>query len=154
MFHILELVMNDKDFLLKKEQEYINRLKPEYNISHYTEANMRGMKHSEESKLKMSIKAKGRIAWNKGIKSIHFSQRTEFKKGQIGFWTGKKRMNMTGENNPMFNNHVPTKPKNGKIINCFHCGKEIYKSRNELKNTKSGLLFCSNECSNYKRILN
>lgn len=33
-------------------------------------------------------------------KGKHFSPRTEFKKGEPGFWLGKKRPNMSGSNAP------------------------------------------------------
>lgn len=43
---------------------------------------MKGRHHTEESKLKISNAHKGKVVWNKGLKGIHLSPETEFKKGQ------------------------------------------------------------------------
>jgi group I intron endonuclease len=56
IFGILEYC--PKEFLLIKEQYYIDTLKPEYNIRKFAENNL-GLKYSEESKRKMSESAKG-----------------------------------------------------------------------------------------------
>jgi very-short-patch-repair endonuclease len=56
-----------------------------------------GKHHSEESKKKNSEANKGKIPWNKGKKGMHFSQKTEFKKGQTSPRKGKK----TGKPSPM-----------------------------------------------------
>lgn len=45
---------------------------------------------------------KGHAPWNKGIKKRTNTGRTHFKKGE-GFWTGKKRPNMSGKNHPRWN---------------------------------------------------
>lgn len=60
----------------------------------------KGSKHSEETLKRISEKKKGNIPWNKGIEwpqmrgnqyaKGHAQNRTTFKKGQIGYWTGKK----------------------------------------------------------------
>ena len=34
--------------------------------------------------------------------------------------------------------------KRGKLVNCFTCSKEVYKSLEDIKNSKSGNFFCSN----------
>jgi len=39
------------------------------------------------------------------VKGKHPSIETEFKKGNKGFWLGKKRLNMTGKNHPMYGKH-------------------------------------------------
>lgn len=36
--------------------------------------------------------------------------------------------------------------KNGKKVNCFVCGKEVYKQLKALDNSKSGNYFCSKSC--------
>ena len=36
--------------------------------------------------------------------------------------------------------------RNGKIVNCFTCGKEVYKSKEKLKRSKSKKYFCSKSC--------
>jgi group I intron endonuclease len=41
---------------IDREQYYINKLRPEYNILNYAASSL-GFKHSEETKLKMSIKS-------------------------------------------------------------------------------------------------
>lgn len=43
---------------------------------------------SKETRLKMSLSRKGRIPWNKGKKGV-----------QKGYWAGKKRPEISGENN-------------------------------------------------------
>jgi hypothetical protein len=48
-----------REDLLKKEQDYIDGLKPEYNILKTTISSL-GLKHTEEAKLKMSKLALGR----------------------------------------------------------------------------------------------
>lgn len=88
----------------------------------------KGGKMSIESRMKLSEARKGkhlgRIPWNKNKKGIHLSSASEFKKGmtpwnkgeklsrehcenlskshqgQIGFFKGKKRPELTGENHP------------------------------------------------------
>jgi len=67
--------------------------------------------HSPETKAKISQSKKGQrcsvktefkkgfTPWNKGIKKRTNTGKTHFKKG-VGFWTGKKRPNMSGTNNP------------------------------------------------------
>ena len=45
--------------------------------------------------------AKGRIPWNKGIKT-GIIPKSAFKKGDEGYWLGKKREHMSGENHHMW----------------------------------------------------
>lgn len=45
----------------------------------------------------------------------------------------------------------------GKIVKCDYCGKEVYKTRLELKRSKSGKFFCNRSCAcswanKYKRV--
>jgi hypothetical protein len=37
--------------------------------------------------------------------------------------------------------------KNGKIVKCYICKKEVYKKRKNIEGSKSGKLFCSKRCS-------
>lgn len=50
----------------------------------------KGVKLSKRTIAKIKVSLKGRKAWNEGIKGIHFSPRTEFKKGMIAPNKGKK----------------------------------------------------------------
>lgn len=60
-FSIIEFC--EKESLLKREQYYLDIIKPEYNISISSTAPMAGRKHSSETLEKL----KGREVWNKGI---------------------------------------------------------------------------------------
>ena len=51
----------DKSIVIAREQYYIDRLKPEYNISLIAGASMGGRKHSEESIQKISNRMKANI---------------------------------------------------------------------------------------------
>jgi group I intron endonuclease len=67
-FEVLEEC--DTEFLLEREQYYIDVLKPEYNLRQIAESN-RGWKMPEHAKQKLSIKNKGRSVISKeGRKSI------------------------------------------------------------------------------------
>ena len=55
---------------------------------------MSGLKHSEETKRKMSLASKGRQK-----SEAHRKHLSEAFKGRKGYWTGKKRLSMTGKNN-------------------------------------------------------
>ena len=55
----------------------------------------------------MTILKKDQIPWNKGLKGV-----------QKGYWTGKKRLSMTGDKHPNW--------KGGKVFpNCRVCGKQL-----------------------------
>lgn len=60
-FHILEYVEPSK--CLEIEQFYLKNLNPKYNISKDANSPMKGRKHSDKTKIKMS----GKIPWNVGI---------------------------------------------------------------------------------------
>ena len=60
-FCILEIMSDISDYELRlKEQNYINIFKPQYNFRLVTKSN-KGLKHSEETKAKMSKSQTGRI---------------------------------------------------------------------------------------------
>jgi len=65
VFIIVELCF--PEFMTAREQYYINKLKPWFNISKIADSRL-GCKHSEETKRKMSKAAKGRISNRKGVK--------------------------------------------------------------------------------------
>lgn len=37
--------------------------------------------------------------------------------------------------------------KTGKILNCEECGKNVYRTKSDIKKSKSGLFFCNKSCS-------
>ncbi len=72
-----------------------------------------GKKRSEETKKKISIAKIGHTPWNKGLKGVMpnpwnkgkktgIIPKSVFKKGNKGYWLGKKRLDMIGENHPMW----------------------------------------------------
>ena len=74
------------DLLLWYEQQFIDKLKPEYNISKYAGSPMRGRKHSRITKEKMSLATVGRkypqfeASWkNPYYKGKHLSDSTKEK---------------------------------------------------------------------------
>lgn len=69
------------------------------------------------------------IPWNKDLKGIHLSPKSEFKKGQRGYWTGKERLDIRG------------RKKIAKTI-CFYCEKELILQPNQIRNRN----FCNREC--------
>lgn len=77
------MVCNTND-LIKNEQVFIDREKPEYNILKKA-GSLIGFKHTEESKIKMSDSAKGRTFTD------------EFKEKMRILFTGKKRDKSIGE---------------------------------------------------------
>ena len=58
VFEIVEKC--DSQFLLEREQFYLDTLKPEFNISKFASSFFKGMKHSEEAKDKIRKKNSGR----------------------------------------------------------------------------------------------
>ena len=53
------LLLNKKDNLIIKEQEYLDTLCPEYNLAYKAGASMKGKRHTNETKKKMSNSSKG-----------------------------------------------------------------------------------------------
>ncbi len=75
------------------------------------------------------------IPWNKGIKGIHLSPKTEFKKNHL-VNLGRIRLDMRGENNPKWVEKIKRK--------CAFCKKKLFLAPNQVRNrTRS---FCSREC--------
>jgi len=73
----------------------------------------------------------------KSLKGKSVSPKTGFKKGQVGYWNGKKRPNMVGKKNGLW--------KGGpKKVHCRVCGKEVLRYPSELKNGR--IIFCSCKC--------
>lgn len=61
VFDVIESVVSDKHVLVEREQWYIDFFKPELNICRKVELPRTGIKHSEETKLKMSISRRNQI---------------------------------------------------------------------------------------------
>jgi group I intron endonuclease len=76
IFIIIELCF--PEFLTAREQFYINKLNPFFNICKIAGSSL-GRKHSEKSKKKISEVKKGSIPWNKGKTGL-----------QISWFKGKK----------------------------------------------------------------
>lgn len=76
---------------------------------------LKGNKHRKGKKPSNAFK-KGHIPWNKGLKGIHLSPNSEFKKGRIGkrysIGTIKERIDKNGEKR----NYIKTKEPNTWII--------------------------------------
>lgn len=70
-------------FLLIREQYYLNILKPYFNINLFAEGSWLGHKHSDESKIKISKSKMGNIPWNKGKKIYPLSKLTKEKLSKI-----------------------------------------------------------------------
>jgi group I intron endonuclease len=64
---LLEENVHNRETLNQKEQEYIQNLKPRYNMTQGGDG-VNGIRHSEETKLKISQSHKNRTPWNKGMK--------------------------------------------------------------------------------------
>jgi len=81
------------------------------------------------------IKRNARGQFVQGIRS---NRKGEFRKGNKGFWLGKKRPNMSGKNNWKWTDKITRKT-------CLHCGKVFFVRGNG----KRGLerKFCSHPCS-------
>ena len=98
-------------FLVIREQYYIDTLKPFFNSSPTASSNF-GSKWSDESKKKLSEKTMGRIPWNKGMKgkkmSIEFCRHrselmkgNKLNKGKHWNWTDEQKEKwLNGDKNP------------------------------------------------------
>ena len=98
VFEIIEHVEN-VEVLLEKEQEYIDKLKPAYNISPVSKSQL-GYKHTKEAKEKISKSSKGRRKGHKVSEETR-KKMSESRKNRklspkqyevfVGYWKGKKR---------------------------------------------------------------
>lgn len=102
---ILEENICNKDILNEKEKFYIKSLQPRYNMTSGG-GGIIGCKHTEETKLKLSISHKNKIPWNKGKK---LSKETRDKmsisfKGRIFSEEHKRKLSesKSGKNHPMY----------------------------------------------------
>jgi group I intron endonuclease len=104
------------EFLLVREQYYIDTLKPFFNCSP-TACSTLGLKWSAKARKNLSDAKKGKPCPTKGIKrkgmSDEFKKRcaenmkgNSFNKGKHWKWTDEqKQNNLIGENNPFFGKH-------------------------------------------------
>jgi len=69
---------------------------------------------------------KGHIPWNKGVKGIHLSPQTEFKKGKVAPTKGRKFPERQGKNNPGWKGGEETRKKRKRISD-----KKYYKMNKE-----------------------
>lgn len=97
-------------FLIIREQYYIDKLKPWFNICQIA-GNSYGRIVSEETKKKMQ----GRIPWNKGVRGTVLSKEirlkmSESQKGKTGFWKGKKLSEITKKKMSEAQKRIGNKP--------------------------------------------
>lgn len=101
-FSILEII-EDKTLLIEREQYYIDNLSPKYNIRKIAKSNL-GLKHSIESRKKMSSAQKGikcteetklKISLAKKGKKMSEESRTKMSKNHSSYWNGKKHTEQT-----------------------------------------------------------
>lgn len=59
-FEFIVLMRCDEAELLMREQQFLDDRKPEYNIARIADAPMKGRKHTEETKAKMSLVQRGK----------------------------------------------------------------------------------------------
>lgn len=129
IFEIIELCT--KHMCLQREQFYIEKLNPYYNISLEASSPMSNRKHNPETIKKL----KGRKPWNKGIKRTHeekqkmsenrkgipypeyAKENLRKRKGSLSYWYGKKLSTETrrkiSENQPK----CRVECSNGKVYN-------------------------------------
>ncbi len=93
------------------------------------------IKNTQVQKQNFDRSAYSHDAWNKGIKGLHFSPKTQFKKGN-SINVGRVRLDMQGKNNPKWTESV--------IRNCTHCLIEMSLKPWQLKNRKR--FFCNRIC--------
>lgn len=65
-----------KDHMLTREQHYIDTLKPKYNICQIAGSQL-GSKRNDAFRAACSARTKGKIAWNKGLKTGPQSEETK-----------------------------------------------------------------------------
>jgi group I intron endonuclease len=80
VFFVIELCF--PEFLIPREQYYIDKLKPSFNICTKAGSTL-GVKHSVETRIRVSEGHKGQIPWNKGKTGI-YSEETRKKIGDAG----------------------------------------------------------------------
>lgn len=98
-FRFLVLEEVDPKECIKREQIWLNIIKPEYNISP-TAGSTLGLKISQKGRMNMSKSKKGTIPWNKGKKVGDFKTKESFKKRALtlakkGINSGRKAKKVT-----------------------------------------------------------
>jgi group I intron endonuclease len=98
-FEILEEC--DSEFLILREQYFIDILSPVYNMAKIA-GNTLGLKRTEDTKKKLSKSHKGQIPWNKGVKATEESKIKQSKtmKGRVSGargikWSKKSRKKLS-----------------------------------------------------------
>ena len=115
------LMCCERDKLIETEQFFIDAYKPFFNSRMKAESTL-GYKWSEESKKKLSDSCKGRIPWNKGLKTGPKSEefrkkRSEYMKGNkngVGKgkpWSEENKKKISGPNHHSYGKKFPFKPR-------------------------------------------
>ncbi len=109
IFKILEIVKN-KDNLIQREQYWLDKLNPEYNIRKIAHSNI-GVKYppiSEETRLKLSKASKGRKHTEETKKKMSKKIKEVLADPEI---KKKKSIRMSGENNHFYVKHLTEEHK-------------------------------------------
>lgn len=90
IFEILEIIKLESD-IINKEQEYLDKLKPKYNIATIADNSAKGRKFPKSIYTKTPRFPKGHIPWNKGINMPEEAcfKMSEMKKGKQSPHKGK-----------------------------------------------------------------
>lgn len=97
------LMCCERDKLIETEQFFIDAYKPFFNSRMKAESTL-GLKWTDESRKKLSDACKGRVPWNKGLKtgpmSDEFKQkRREYQTGKTYKWSEASKDKIRGSNN-------------------------------------------------------
>ena len=112
-FKILEEV-NDKNKLIKKEQYFLDKINPEYNIC-YKAHSILGLKRSEKTKEKISKAQRGKLNHNYGKKASKETRKkmSEAQKGRKITEETREKMSeaQSGKKHPFYGKKLPLKTR-------------------------------------------